>query len=265
MDQESLAALLVLPLVEVAWADGAIQAEEQRRVVVFATSMAISGEAMLLVRSWLRHRPTDTYFERGRRALADLVRDDSPELAKTDTRGLLGEAEAIAQASGSWLPFLRVTSDERQVLERLEAALGDDQDDDLEDEDCEPHPDLERAVNPVTIDFDASVHVDAIVFGGVLIPDFVRRVRYEIPPDGLVIGQAEACDLRVIDCDPIAQTHCRINGRGNRFYIQEMGGQTLVNGERILERRLLGGETIRLADGCAFAFKRVRKLTPNLV
>lgn len=263
MDQESLPALFLLPLVEVAWADGDIHPAEQRRIATYASSLALCGEAMMFVRTWLRHRPTDSYFDRGRVALSDLLMDGAPELGSVDEASLVQEAEAVAQSSGSWIPFLRVTQPERVALHRLQMALGRTAS--LEDSDVEPHPDLERHVNPVTIDFDATVRSDAVVFGGVLIPDFVKRERYEIPSTGMVIGHSEGCDLRVIDCATIAPAHCRINGRGNRFYVQEMGGQTLVNGERVLERRLLGGETIRLADGCTFAFKRVRKLTPSLV
>lgn len=264
MDQDSWSALLLLPLVEVAWADGELRAPEQRRIAALAGSLELSGEAMLFVRTWLRHCPSEAYFERGRKALYELLLHEAPELARLDTDDVLREAEALVDAGARWPRlFRRVAPERKVVLDRLQGQLQGDVD--FDEDGVVAHPDLERAVNPVTIDFDDQMQTDEIVYGGVLIPDFVLRVRYEVPPEGIVIGQGEGCDLRVLDHQLIAQAHCRINGRGNRYYVQEMGGETRVNGERVLERRLLGGETIRLADGCTFAFKRVRKLAPSLV
>lgn len=261
MDGDSLAALWLLPLVEVAWADGQIHPGEQRRIALCAQRMGAGDEAMMFVRSWLRYRPTDAYCQRGRRALADLLAEGAPELAPLDADGLLAEAEAVANASGSWLPFLRVSASERAVLTRLQSSLADRSISEGETELYDPHPDLDRALNPVTLDFDTR-HFAPDTYGGVLIPDFTRTGRYVIPPGGLVVGRADSSDLQVLDYPPIVDHHCRFNVRGDRYYIQEMAGETRVNGERVLERRLLGGETVRLAEGCSFAFKRVRRIAP---
>ena len=262
LDLEAIGALFLLPLVEVAWADGIIQPGEQRRIIVVAQAWDPGEEAMILVRSWLRYRPTEAYCARGRQALAELLTEGAPQFGPWQADSLLDEARAVANASGGWLPFLRVSASERAVLGKLEKALGSKVHAVSEAVGC--HPDLDRAINPVTLDFDTNT-LDIEASGGVLIPDFGRPLRYDVPESGLVFGSGEVADLRVLDCPTIASAHCRLHLRNGRFYVQEMEGETRVNGERVLERRLLGGETLRLALDCTFAFKRVRRIPAQVL
>ncbi|HHO50283.1 MAG TPA: hypothetical protein ENK18_05275 [Deltaproteobacteria bacterium] len=272
IDAESLDALLLLPLIEVAWADGVVQRQEQQHIAGVSQAWDPGEEAMLLVRTWIRYPPSEAYCERARRALAELLNHSAPQHGPWDAETLLEEAHAVASAAGSWLPFLRICRSEREVLNKLRQALiptGDtlrmQPPTPIQRHRTErPHPDLDRRINPVTLDFDTQIF-DIEASGGVLIPDFVDHQRFTIPPHGLVVGGGEGSDLRVLDCPQIAPTHCGFVRRGNRFYLQELGGETRVNGERILERRLLGGETLRLAPGVTFAFKRVRHIPPQLV
>ncbi|MEM6930011.1 MAG: FHA domain-containing protein, partial [Myxococcota bacterium] len=121
------------------------------------------------------------------------------------------------------------------------------------------HPDLERRVNQVTLDFNASGFTDTA--RGVLIADFQQGVRVDLTGLGLTVGSSPDADLCILDSG-LTQIHCRFTARGEWHYLEELGGETRVNGERIGMRRLLGGETIRLARGCSFAFKRVRQVDP---
>lgn len=267
VDADSLDALLLLPLIEVAWADGVVQRQEHQHIAGVAAAWDPGEEAMLLVRTWIRYPPSEAYCERGRRALAKILNHSAPQHGPWDAEALLEEAHAVAQASGSWLPFLRVCRSEREVLAKIRQALiPEDAAEPAapptpapQDRIERPHPDLDRRINPVTLDFDTQIF-DVEASGGVLIPDFVLNQRFTIPPHGLIVGGGESADLRVLDCPDIAPAHCNLLRRGNRFYLQEMGGETRVNGERVLERRLLGGETLRLARGVTFAFKRVRHI-----
>lgn len=272
IDSESLDALLILPLIEVAWADGIVQRQEQQYIAGVTQAWDPGEEAMLLVRTWIRYPPSEAYCERGRAALAALLNHSVPQHGPWDAQILLEEAHAVASVAGSWLPFLRVCRSEREVLAKLRQAL-------IPEGDSQParpatpitgyrtehpHPDLDRRINPVTLDFDTQIF-DIEASGGVLIPDFVDHQRFTVPPQGLIVGGGEGADLRVLDCPEIAPTHCGLIRRGNRYYLQELGGETRVNGERVLERRLLGGETLRLAPGVTFAFKRVRHIPPQHV
>jgi uncharacterized membrane protein YebE (DUF533 family) len=65
---ETVAALSVVPLVEVAWADGALNAKERRAIVERAAIAPDSTEGALL-EVWLDRRivgPTPSFSSRGR-------------------------------------------------------------------------------------------------------------------------------------------------------------------------------------------------------
>ncbi|MCB9693171.1 MAG: TerB family tellurite resistance protein [Alphaproteobacteria bacterium] len=71
---DSYRAILLLPLVEVAWADGEVQPQERAEILSYAEgNRLLEGGAAAVVEEWLTERPTDDYFERGRAALVLLA------------------------------------------------------------------------------------------------------------------------------------------------------------------------------------------------
>jgi len=256
IDYESVGALLLLPLVEVAWANGRIEAAESRRIVAVARDWELSEESVLLVRGWLRYPPSNAYAQRARSALSQMLSEGVLFRGPWNAETILEEARAIAAVGGSWLSFLRRRAPERAVITQLQT---DFQSPRPPLPRAEPHPDLERRVNQVTLDFDAARFTDTV--RGVLIADFEHGVRVDLTGFGLTVGSSPDADLCVLDCG-LTPIHCRFTARGEWHYLEEVGGETRVNGERIGMRRLLGGETIRLARGCSFAFKRVRQVDP---
>ncbi len=256
IDYESVGALLLLPLVEVAWADGTLSPGEATGIVTVAREWELSEEAVLVVRGWLRYPPSTAYGQRARAALAQMLTDGVPFQGPWDAQVILAEAQRIASIGGSWLSFLRSRAAERAVIEQWRENFEAKRPPAPK---TAPHPDLERRVNQVTLDFDKAQFTDAA--RGVLIADFQQGVRVDLTALGLTVGSSPDADLCILDCG-LAPVHCRFTGRGEWHYLEELGGETRVNGERIGMRRLLGGETIRLARGCSFAFKRVRQVDP---
>ncbi len=112
-----------IPLVEVAWADGTVMAEERWRVLARATAfgLELGGPAHAQLELWLRRRPERALFEawetlaRRRRA--------APATA-AQARALLAGAEDVAEAAGGVLGFAMVSGAERAVLGRIRHALG---------------------------------------------------------------------------------------------------------------------------------------------
>ncbi|MEN0064751.1 MAG: FHA domain-containing protein [Myxococcota bacterium] len=256
IDYESIGALLLFPLVEVAWADGRMQPAEATRIAAVAQEWDLSEEAMVMVRGWLRYPPSTAYGQRVRDILARLLADGVPFQGPWDAETILREAKAVATVAGSWLPFWRVTDAERQVIDMLKRQLETKE---RPDATAQGHPDLDRRINQVTLDFDRSRFTDSV--RGVIIPDFEQNMRFDVTGLGFTVGASKDADLCIVDSglEPI---HCRFTARGDWHYLEELAGETRVNGERIRARRLLGGETIRLAPLCSFAFKRVRQVDP---
>lgn len=122
---ESLAALATIPLVEVAWADGKIEAPERKTVLEHANAQGIrpgSVEHDLLDR-WLTHRPDPKLLEAWRayvRGLCEKLDADEKALLKNE---LLHAAQETARSAGGFLGIGKVSADEQRMLDTLAATF----------------------------------------------------------------------------------------------------------------------------------------------
>ena len=76
IDRKTLRALPLLPLVQVAWADGRIQDAERGLIREVARRYGLEGEERVVLERWLARRPTADEFERARKVLVTLWRRD---------------------------------------------------------------------------------------------------------------------------------------------------------------------------------------------
>jgi hypothetical protein len=123
---EALAAMEVVPLVLVAWADGAVQAEERAAILTAAAAAGIQPQDARypLLERWLQRRPAAGMLEAWRHYVHGLcLRLDRPEIEKL-RHEVLDRARKVAQAAGGFLGFGDKTSAaERTVLDKLERAF----------------------------------------------------------------------------------------------------------------------------------------------
>ena len=123
---ETLATLFVIPLVEVAWADGDLHEKERDELIKFGEKTGLRNKNVdpKVIGAWLKHKPDPALME----AWVHYVQALSSQLSETDRRALkeevLTDARAVAQAAGGFLGFGKLSEDERKVLDRLEAAFG---------------------------------------------------------------------------------------------------------------------------------------------
>ena len=112
-----------LPLVEVAWAGGNVEADERWRVLRGATrfGLELGRPAHAQLELWLSRRPSPEWFDAW--CLVAAARQSRPESSSHDRR-LLRESERVALASGGLLGFGAVSSAEREVLEQIARAIG---------------------------------------------------------------------------------------------------------------------------------------------
>lgn len=118
---ETAPAFQALPLVEVAWADGAVDAEERWRVLGIATAFGLElgspGHAQLEL--WLAQRPTEELFDAWYRFAGSLARN-----ADVRSDRLIEGAREVAVAAGGLLGFGAVSACEGATIERIREALG---------------------------------------------------------------------------------------------------------------------------------------------
>jgi hypothetical protein len=126
LDGETVAALGLVPLIEVAWADGRMDDAEHKAVLAAARSRGIddASPAGLLLDSWLSTPPPPRLLEVWTeyvRALAENLAEDERATLRAD---VIGRAREIAEATGGFLGMGSKTSTaEREMLERLESAF----------------------------------------------------------------------------------------------------------------------------------------------
>jgi hypothetical protein len=123
---EALAALSLIPLLLVAWADGTLDEEERAAILKAAEDGRVGreGPAHDLLAGWLQRPPPAALFETWSGYIgAVTARLDLPQREELRTH-LLGTVRAVAEASGGFLGLGRkVSSAEAAMLTRLEAAF----------------------------------------------------------------------------------------------------------------------------------------------
>ena len=122
---------------------------------------------------------------------------------------------------------------------------------------AEIHPDFATPTNRVTLAQSPTPELDG---EAALVPMFDAPHRIPICPQGLLIGSSPDADVCIVDGDEIAKEHAAIYAKSTGYVLREVDGPVWVNGERLGERRLLGGETVRLSGWVSFVFKWVRPI-----
>ncbi len=104
---ETLAALTLIPLIEVAWADGVMDEREKRAVLAGArsTRMAEDGPSYALLALWIEDRPAPGMFKLWREYVGSLCRNLSDEEIDRFKDNILRRTRDVAEAAGSFLGF----------------------------------------------------------------------------------------------------------------------------------------------------------------
>ena len=121
----TIAALSLAPLIQVAWADGTIQDNERTAILQGAHGKGLEegSDGYELLQSWLKRQPGDELFtawEAYIKALAAQLNDEQNRLLRNQ---IVGFAKMVAGSAGGILGFGKVSASEETVLHRIEAAF----------------------------------------------------------------------------------------------------------------------------------------------
>lgn len=120
---ETVAALSIVPLVEVAWADGALDVGE-RRAVIDQAGVNRDSAAGALLEAWLDRRPDPKLLTAWTHLVQGMCEHLDPDGAARLKTGLLERAGAVAAASGGLFGVgSKVSRSETAMLAKLEAAF----------------------------------------------------------------------------------------------------------------------------------------------
>ena len=128
IEADTLAALSVVPLVAVAWADGSIDEREREAAFSRAAEMGVAKQdvSQQLVARWLAEPPPSALLAAWKDYVGALAASRSAEECRVLKHGVMSRARAVAEAAGGFLGIVgTVSPDEQRVLSELEQAFGD--------------------------------------------------------------------------------------------------------------------------------------------
>ncbi len=122
---ETISVLPLVPIVQMAWAEGGISPAERSLLLKVARERGIAegSPADRLLSDWMSHEPSADVFARATRLIRAMLDSGSPETAAMSADDLIKYSESIAAASGGILGIGRISSEERATLATIVDAL----------------------------------------------------------------------------------------------------------------------------------------------
>ena len=122
---DTIALLPLVPIVQVAWAEGGVSDAERRLIVEFARARNIGAgsEADRQLTEWLERRPSDQVFAKAMRLVRAMLDNPGDMPSQVSADELIASSERIAAASGGLLGIGRISAGERAALEQIAHAL----------------------------------------------------------------------------------------------------------------------------------------------
>ena len=122
---DTVSLLPLVPILQVAWAEGAITPAERTLIIDVARHRGIAegSPADRQLGEWLAHQPSPDVFSRGDRLVAAMLAAGSNATHDLTADDLVKYCESIAHASGGILGLGKVSSGERAAIEQIQRVL----------------------------------------------------------------------------------------------------------------------------------------------
>jgi len=122
---DTVAILPLVPVVEMAWAEGGITAAERTMLISVARQRGLleGSPADLLLASWMENKPSPETFARATRLIRALLDSGVAPVGSMTADEIIKYSESIAAASGGIFGFGKISSEERATLGKIVSAL----------------------------------------------------------------------------------------------------------------------------------------------
>jgi len=122
---ETIRLLDLVPLVQVAWAEGNVSTRERELILEAARAHGIheGTAAHAKLTTWLTSPPSEGLFESALRIIPAMIAGLPKDQQTASHRSLLGYLESIAAASGGIFGLRSVSPEERAILARVAGEL----------------------------------------------------------------------------------------------------------------------------------------------
>ena len=125
ISSSSIAALTLVPVVFVAWADGSVTAAERQAIIHAALNRGIKDQptAFALLEGWLEERPKNSLMTLWNEYFCALRQSLAPTLSEVLANEIMQLATHVAEASGGYFGRGKVSADEQKVLDHIKQVL----------------------------------------------------------------------------------------------------------------------------------------------
>ena len=119
---ETIGLLPLVPVLQVAWAEGGVSTAERTMIVNLARARGITAGSAAdhQLTNWLDHRPSGDTFDKAGRLISAMLESSGGTTSADD---LIKYCEQIAAASGGVFGIGKVSAEERAALEQIASQL----------------------------------------------------------------------------------------------------------------------------------------------
>jgi hypothetical protein len=122
---ETLATLIGIPLIEVAWADGEMDEKERKKLFEYAEKAGLRQQGLdtKIMSAWLKKRPDPALLEAWKHYIQKLCKELGAHERKALKDEVMADARSIAEAAGGILGLGKISAEEKAILKTLEEAF----------------------------------------------------------------------------------------------------------------------------------------------
>jgi hypothetical protein len=122
---ETLATLIGIPLIEIAWADGEMDEKERKKLFEYAENSGLRKKGLdpKVMSIWLQNKPDPALLEAWTQYMRTLSRQLTDAERKSFREELMADARSVAKAAGGILGYGTISSEEKAMLSKLESAF----------------------------------------------------------------------------------------------------------------------------------------------
>jgi len=125
-DRETVVLLFLIPVLQVAWSDGHLSAEERSLILEAGRSHGVKEghPAYVKLQGWLAAKPAKETFERALQVIRDLMAFQTAGQRQATGTKLVDACERVAAAAGGFLGLgSKVSAEEKAILKRVAATI----------------------------------------------------------------------------------------------------------------------------------------------
>jgi hypothetical protein len=119
----TLAALSLVPLVEVAWADGTMDDNQRNAILSAARDSGISGDSAALLDGWMATQPSNKVLSAWEDYVSALTSTMDTAAKDRLKQELLSRSRTVAESAGGFLGIGTIPPEEEDKLEELARAF----------------------------------------------------------------------------------------------------------------------------------------------